>query len=547
MWKWLKGSGLLWGILSTFSGLVSEVIGFAKDWVIAQFTTTVEIDSDDTLYEMLTDWLVEHPSSKKSNRFEAYLEDEDEDSDDDDEDSDGTLFTGTYRKRELEARLDEEAEPEERPHPGVAMRPNRSSYHFVHNGTFILIRFVAEKIDNKRGGATYEHKIEVSAFGKRREAVHEFLTDVVSSRYRRKKKTTKIYVSYKSSWKRMMQKRMRPAESVILPAGMMEDLLHDAARFLASFAKYEERGTPHRRGYLFYGPPGTGKTSVIQALAGKLGLDMYLLRLSKDDMDDDTLEELVQNVPHNAILLIEDVDAAFTKRKKSNYLGRNLTFSGLLNVLDGVASAEGRILVMTTNHLERLDPALIRPGRVDRRFPITYADADQIGRMFLRFFPEATAEMAVEVGEAIAPLTVTMAQVQGFLCHFDEGADGVAAYEKRNEFKELVDAIGPDGADYVEPEEGEDEDGEGGGDWGVGMKADNGDGTDPECSEPDSDGDSGGWLGRSRSGRVRVVSRPPSRRRGAGRTATVAATGYGCDPAAEGSSRRRDIRRSPRF
>ena len=543
MWKWLKGSGLLWGILSTFSGLVSDVVGFAKDWVISQFTTTVEIDSDDTLYEMLTDWLVEHPSSKKSNRFEAYLEDDDEEDDDDDEDDDGTLYTGSFRERQLQERLD--AEPEtERPHPGVTMRPNRSTYHFVHNGTFILIRFVAEKTDQKRGGATFEHKLEVSAFGKRREAVHEFLMDVVSSRYRRKKKTTKIYVSHKSSWRRMMQKRMRPTESVILPAGMMEDLLHDATKFLASFAKYEQRGTPHRRGYLFYGPPGTGKTSVIQAIAGRLGLDIYILRLSKDDMDDDMLEDLVLNVPHNAILLIEDVDAAFTKRKKSNYLGRNLTFSGLLNVLDGVASAEGRILAMTTNHLSKLDAALIRPGRVDRRFNITHADAEQIGRMYMRFFPEVSPEMAVVLGETIAQNTVTMAQVQQFFLLFDEGQ---SAYDKCEEFMSLVDSMGPDTSDYVDSEEdGEEEDGEEEDGEGIGAGfAKSGDNVDPESITPDDDDDddgTSGFFNRRRSGHTRVTSRPPSRRRGASRPVTVS---HGQTACSGSSPLSRDISRSP--
>lgn len=454
MWKWFKSSGIIFAILSAFSGVASEALGFAKDWVFAQFTTTVDVDSDDPLFELLSDWLSEHPMSKKSNHFEAHLEtvgDDDGESEDDDDDD---MMRFLRRKIFEENGIVDEGKVKEfslkNPIPGVALLPNRSSYHFVHNGTFIFIRFVLVTANDSAS-----HKAEVSAFGKRREAVHEFLTDVVTARHREKKKVTKIYVSNKSSWRRMMQKRMRPIESVILPAGMMEDLLHDAKKFLTSLAKYEERGTPHRRGYLFHGLPGTGKSSLVQALAGELGLDIYILRMSKDTMDDDIMEHLVLNMSPGGILLIEDVDAAFTRRKGGNNIGRNLTFSGLLNVLDGVASAEGRILAMTTNHMSRLDPALIRAGRVDRRFEINYADAEQVVRMYIRFFPEVSAEMACTLGESVAANTCTMAQVQQYFLMFDTGED---AYVKRGEFLSLVNAVGPDASDYDETEQDDVED-----------------------------------------------------------------------------------------
>ena len=61
-----------------------------------------------------------------------------------------------------------------------------------------------------------------------------------------------------------------------------------------------------------------------------------------------------------SIILLEDIDAAFVHREAGDHGGSNVTFSGLLNTLDGVASSEERLIFMTTNHLERLDPALIR-------------------------------------------------------------------------------------------------------------------------------------------------------------------------------------------
>ena len=63
-----------------------------------------------------------------------------------------------------------------------------------------------------------------------------------------------------------------------------------------------------------------------------------------------------------------------------------MSFSGLLNALDGVASQQGRVVFMTTNHLEKLDPALVRPGRCDIHIRLDYASPNQMRKMFLHFY-----------------------------------------------------------------------------------------------------------------------------------------------------------------
>lgn len=141
-------------------------------------------------------------------------------------------------------------------------------------------------------------------------------------------------------------------------------------------------GIPYRRGYLLHGPPGGGKSSFIMALAGELSYGICVLNLGDRGLTDDRLNHLLSSAPQNSIILLEDVDAAFVSREESPqsiyffqhknfwcflcsfcfcfisvkhaYEGLSrLTFSGLLNCLDGVASAEGRILFMTTNYPER--------------------------------------------------------------------------------------------------------------------------------------------------------------------------------------------------
>ena len=127
-----------------------------------------------------------------------------------------------------------------------------------------------------------------------------------------------------------------------------------------------DKGVPYRRGYLLHGPPGTGKTSFTQAIAGALKLNICYLNLSNGNMDDDGLNRALNNAPSQSIILLEDIDGIFVARESVNQ-GRDggVSFSGLLNALDGVRSQEGRILFMTTNHKEKLDPALLRPGRCD--------------------------------------------------------------------------------------------------------------------------------------------------------------------------------------
>lgn len=127
--------------------------------------------------------------------------------------------------------------------------------------------------------------------------------------------------------------------------------------------------------------------------------------------------------PQQSIILLEDIDAAFvsredTKHQKAAFEGLNrVTFSGLLNCLDGVASTEARIVFMTTNYLDRLDPALIRPGRVDLKEYVGYCSQHQLESMYKRFYsgPEVIenatifAESALKYGKNVSP-----AQVQGY-------------------------------------------------------------------------------------------------------------------------------------
>lgn len=182
-------------------------------------------------------------------------------------------------------------------------------------------------------------------------------------------------------------------------------------------------------GYLLYGPPGCGKTSFAQVLAGELQLDICILNLTHAGLTDDAVAEYLRDAPQNAIIVLEDVDAIFVERTVTAKEGGDgkrggnttVSFSGLLNALDGVASQEGRLLFMTTNHIEKLDPALIRPGRCDVQLQLKLASKNQMERMFLRFYPGE--ETLAKVFAASLPANeLSMAALQGYFLKCSESA-----------------------------------------------------------------------------------------------------------------------------
>lgn len=241
---------------------------------------------------------------------------------------------------------------------------------------------------------------------------------------------TIMYTAMGSEWRQFGHPRKpRPLKSVVLDKGISEYLLNDCREFIKNPSWYSDRGIPYRRGYLLYGPPGCGKSSYITALAGTLEFGICVLNLSERGLSDDRLNFLLSVVPQQTIILLEDVDAAFLSREdtqiqKAAYEGLSrVTFSGLLNCLDGVASTEARILFMTTNYLERLDPALIRPGRVDVKEYIGWCTHYQLYHMFLRFYN--SQQLANEFADAVMKTdkNVSPAQIQAYFMYHKQETD----------------------------------------------------------------------------------------------------------------------------
>jgi AAA+ superfamily predicted ATPase len=254
-----------------------------------------------------------------------------------------------------------------------------------------------------------------------------------------------------SKWIGTPSENSRKLETIILRAGLKSEIKSDLDLFLNSEDWYKDRDIPYTRGFLFYGHPGTGKTSMIKGMSLHCKRHIHYINLSEINSDSELMELMdPKNINYKeTILVIEDIDATIeavksrdidpSESKQStdpqnsstimasqiasqiatqmvtqfvtqsvhpqipqiptqskNYSGK-ISLSGLLNALDGVFTCHGRILIMTTNHPEVLDRALIRPGRIDSKYLFDNCDKQQIKEMYQVYFNKPAHPEHVEL------------------------------------------------------------------------------------------------------------------------------------------------------
>jgi hypothetical protein len=190
-----------------------------------------------------------------------------------------------------------------------------------------------------------------------------------------------------------------PLASLALPPAL-DGAVEEFRRWKQSEKWFRERLVPWRRGWLLFGKPGTGKTSFVRALAQLEDLPVWsydLASLSNEEMVSNW-REMQESAP--CIALFEDIDAVFDGRSNVHgEQGGGLTFDCFLNCLGGIETADGVFVMVTTNHPEKLDPALgipgngvsSRPGRLDRAIELpslAREQREQIAKRICGDWPE---------------------------------------------------------------------------------------------------------------------------------------------------------------
>lgn len=257
------------------------------------------------------------------------------------------------------------------------------------NGAFFFWfqqHLLSYRTETVNAGLHREEVVSITCIGRSGRVIKDLFEECRRDYLRRNQNKTTIFKNRGSYWKKATTKDTKPLSTVIMPEQQKQLLVDDIHRFLDVDTEnwYSEHNIPYRRGYLLYGPPGTGKSSLSSAVAGRFGLDIYIVNIPS--VNDQVLVELFNELPERCIVLLEDIDAVGTDRSQDEedegQKKQALSLSGLLNTLDGVASQEGRILIMTTNHIEQLDYALTRPGRIDLKVKFDFADSKMIAKLF---------------------------------------------------------------------------------------------------------------------------------------------------------------------
>jgi chaperone BCS1 len=322
--------------------------------------------------------------------------------------------------------------------------PGQGKHFFQYKSAWFQVERTRERaMIDITNGSPWE-TITITTLSRDRNLFMDMLEEAKQSALAKEVGKTVVFTSFGHEWRPFgTPRRKRPIESVILDGDTSHRILNDVQTFLGAGKWYNDRGIPYRRGYLLYGPPGSGKSSFIQALAGELEYNICIMNLAELGMTDDRFAHLLNNIPPRSIILLEDVDAAFSDRtavesQKKGYFEliryqSTLTLSGLLNGLDGVVAAEERMIFMTTNHLEKLDAALTRPGRVDTLVFVGNVTEEQALKLFMRFY-EKEGELGQQFIARLKELNlvgvISPAALQGhFVYHKDSAQEAVDAIE----------------------------------------------------------------------------------------------------------------------
>lgn len=364
-----KGSTLRKGAaLIAVIGAVSQQAMKLVEWYKEHRFYTVRIDGSDVLYGEVLRWVATETDGPKARavRLETV---------------------------NASSRPDEAVKPAVSPRELAVLYDGKREQSVKLNGHTVRIAVLSESLQLNAGASSDSGGWQMTRDSLRITArtaagfaeTQSLIRRLHDDRAHRAHPSTGWFPARYGGWVSRSDMAVRDPDSVVLADGMMEALIADVEAWRNARGFYDRIGVPYRRSYLLHGPPGTGKTSVARALATHFRMDVYYLPLA-DLRDDQSSIDLVSYVPSGSLLILEDVDVVPATRDRDDVevgvSGDHVSLAGLLNALDGVASPQGLVTVMTTNHVEKLDPALVRPGRVDRSLSVGYADNDQVARLF---------------------------------------------------------------------------------------------------------------------------------------------------------------------
>ncbi len=379
--------GLLLMIIGGISVYLRAVPVKLWEWFEEQLTMSLTVKDEDAAFRWVKEWFLDQQFLKRIRRLDVDT---------------------TLRGEKL------------------ALIPAPGYHWFWRSGRPFRVAFYRNEETNS-GRPQRRELLIFRTLGRKQSVLWEFVNDIVACHRRNNAVRSYLYI-YNDGWSYVEAYVPRLLDSVVLKPGEKERLVEDIKRFKSAKQRYRKLGVPYHRGYLFYGPPGTGKTSLVSAVAEKFGMSIYAINLAH--FNDRSLVVAMNDVSQNSVILFEDIDCmksgdarpkldepvseAQSKTPAAKEDRNGVTLSGLLNALDGFSAPDNVLFIMTSNQIEALDPALLRPGRIDYRLYLGPATEEQRVQLYRRFFP-AAAMVEAELFVDGHPEVKTMAEFQGLL------------------------------------------------------------------------------------------------------------------------------------
>lgn len=271
------------------------------------------------------------------------------------------------------------------PPPKVIYKQEENTFIFRYKGKRLVIAKGKEKIDKIQNTKDLWFRKYVVYGFKAKATIDMLLKEVVMYNHNMNANNSiKVFVnSPYGDWLHGPTVKIKPINRTIIDRDLKQFLIRDIDSFQISEDWYVDVSIPYKRGYCFYGPPGTGKTTLALALAYYAHRNVYCLNLNCIE-DDSRLPRCFSDIGAGSVLLIEDIDKVFVGRENVSDKSK-VTFSALLNCLDGAMYKHGLITIITTNYIDKLDKALIRTGRMDKKFEIknpTYTEISEYLSVF---------------------------------------------------------------------------------------------------------------------------------------------------------------------
>ncbi|XP_028775307.1 AAA-ATPase ASD, mitochondrial-like [Neltuma alba] len=298
-----------------------------------------------------------------------------------------------------------------------------------------------------------------------------------------KNRQRKLYTNNGSYWSHVALEHPATFKTLAMEPEKKGEIIDDLITFSKAEEFFKRIGRAWKRGYLLYGPPGTGKSTMIGAMANLLSYDIYDLELTAV-RDNTELRKLLIETSSKSIIVIEDIDCSLDltgqRRKKVKRedeeentdqrqrpaageregRGSQVTLSGLLNFIDGLWSACGgeRLIVFTTNQIEKLDPALIRKGRMDKHIELSYCSFEAFKVLAENYLRIESHRLFPRIGELLRDVKITPADVAEHLMPKSASGDSeiqlqslIEALETtREEEARKIEALGKQEADQTQ-------------------------------------------------------------------------------------------------